>query len=35
MVFGLFKNKLNVTDNLAIINYLIIEEEEYTIKKTQ
>ena len=28
MVFGLFKNKLNVTDHLAIINYLIIEEAE-------
>lgn len=28
MVFGLFKNKLNPTDHLAIINYLIIEEAE-------
>ena len=27
-MFGLFKNKLNVTDHLAIINYLIIEEAE-------
>jgi hypothetical protein len=28
MVFGLFKNKLNPTDHLDIINYLIIEEAE-------
>jgi len=28
MVFGLFKNKLNVTDHLNIINCLIVEEAE-------
>jgi hypothetical protein len=27
-MFALFKNKLNVTDHLDIINYLIIEEAE-------
>ena len=27
-MFGLFKDKLNPTDHLAIINYLIIEEAE-------